>query len=134
MAVVAVSPVEPKPPAPRAVSRQFGRLSTRFGVFVTRDDDLRDLHAARDGERLFAVIDEDGFDLAAIVAVDGAGRVEHGDAVIEREARARRAPGFVSLRQGNARCRRGWPRARRAAVQIRVVGREQIEPGRPSVA
>ena len=81
-------PVEPKPPAPRALSVKASHFD-QFGLFVAGDHHLGDLVAARDPERLVAVIDQDRLDLAAIVAVDGARRIEAGDAVIERQARAR---------------------------------------------
>ena len=42
-----------------------------------------------DGESLLAEVGEDHLHFPAIVAVDGARRVEAGDAVLEREARAR---------------------------------------------
>src|SRR6266487_2467196 len=55
----------------------------QFGLYMAGDHHLGDLHAAGDAEHRVAVIDQDGFDLAAIIAVDGAGRIQTGDAVIE---------------------------------------------------
>src|SRR5262245_20155796 len=52
------------------------------------DDQLCDAIAASHGVGAVAVIDEDHADLAAIVGVDGAGAVEHGDAGLESEAGA----------------------------------------------
>src|SRR5262245_51722226 len=60
-------------------------------------DQLRDAIAARDAERLGTVIDQDHLHLAAIVGVDCAGRVQYGDTVLEREARARADLAFVAL-------------------------------------
>ena len=80
-------PVEPKPPAPRALSDKRLDLD-QFGLLMAGDHHLGDLVAARDHKHLVAVIDQDGLDLAAIVAVDGAGRIQAGDAVVERQARA----------------------------------------------
>ncbi len=83
-----VMPVEPKPPAPRAVcgnsaistsSACSWRAITIWAILLPR--------VMRKG--LVAVIDQDRLDLAAIVAVDGAGRIEHSDAVVERQARTR---------------------------------------------
>ena len=90
-------PVEPKPPAPRSVSgKRFDALEAdgRDGG----DDELRDAVAARDAERLAAVIDQDDFDLAAIVGVDRARRVQDGDAVLQREAGARAHLAFEASR------------------------------------
>ena len=53
------------------------------------DDDLGDAFAAFGVEGLGGEVDEGDFDLAAVVAVDGAGRVDHGDAVLEGQAAAR---------------------------------------------
>ena len=73
----------------------FGELR----VLVPRNDHLRDLHAARNPERRVAMIDQDRFDFAAIIAVDGARRVQTSDTVIEREAGARTHLRFVSVRK-----------------------------------
>ena len=74
--------------APRAVSPARLRSSTAARV-TGGEDDLRDAHAARHREILVAEIDQQHLDLAAIVAVDRARRVEAGDAVLEGEAGAR---------------------------------------------
>ena len=44
---------------------------------MRRDNELRDLHAARDREGRFSVIDQDRRDLAAIIGIDRARRVQH---------------------------------------------------------
>lgn len=49
-------------------------------------DHLGDAHAASNGEILLAEIDEQNLDFAAVIAVDRAGRIEAGDAVLEGEA------------------------------------------------
>ncbi len=54
-----------------------------------RDDGLCDAHATLDHEGCLAEIDQQHLHLAAIIAVDGAGRVEAGDAVLEGKAGAR---------------------------------------------
>ena len=106
-------PVEPKPPAPRTVSdsvRRFDRVRrarwramTICAMFMPRV--MR--------ERLVAEIDQDRLHLAAIVAVDRARRVEHRDAVVEREAGARPHLRLRSL-SGRSRSRCRWA-SRRAA-------------------
>src|SRR5680860_764603 len=64
-----------------------------------RDDGLGDAVAAPDREALIAEIDQEHFHLAAIVGIDGAGAVQHGDAMLEREARARAHLRLVAVRQ-----------------------------------
>src|SRR5947209_11434241 len=54
-----------------------------------RDDELGDALAALQHDGLAAEIGEDDVDLATIIGVDRAWAVEHGDAVLEGEARAR---------------------------------------------
>src|SRR3954465_11941680 len=53
-----------------------------------RHDHLCDPVAPPDLERLLAVVDEDHLDLAAIVRIDCARRIEHGDAVFDRKPRS----------------------------------------------
>ena len=64
-----------------------------------RDHQLCDPVAGRDRVRGIAEVDEQHLDLAAIVFVDRAGRIRDGDAVLEREARARPHLAFVPRRQ-----------------------------------
>ena len=68
------------------------------GLHHRRDDQLRDAHATGDGEGVGAEIGEDHLDLAAIVAVDGTGRVEAGYAGFERQPGARPDLAFKALR------------------------------------
>src|SRR5262245_21621279 len=72
---------------------------------MRRDDELRDLHAARDREGRCAMIDEDRGHFAAVIRVDRAWRVQHCDAVLEREPRSRPNLSFDARgqRQRNAR-------------------------------
>lgn len=42
-------------------------------LFVAGDDDLGDAFAALDAEGVFAVVDEEDLEFAAVVGVDGAG-------------------------------------------------------------
>jgi hypothetical protein len=76
------------------------------------------------------VVDQDGLDLAAIVAVDRAGRIQAGDAVVQRQARTRPHLRFHAQRQfdGDA----GGNRQPRAGLQfdIRIDGGQQVEPRR----
>src|ERR1700761_5017195 len=48
------------------------------GLDERRDDQLADAFAAPDDEILFAVIDQDHLHLAAVVGIDGAGRIQAG--------------------------------------------------------
>src|SRR6185312_6684632 len=63
-----------------------------------REDKLRDAHPARHGKGLRPEIDEKNAHLAAIIGIDGAGRVEHRDGVPKREARARPHFALVAVR------------------------------------
>src|SRR5262245_46763834 len=60
-----------------------------LGARHRSDDELSDARERLDDERLRTVIHEHDADFAAVVAVDGAGRVDDADAVPEREAGAR---------------------------------------------
>ena len=53
-----------------------------------REHQLRHAIAPRDGEVLRPVVDQDDLELAAIVAVDRARRIGHGNAMLESETRA----------------------------------------------
>ena len=52
------------------------------------DDALGDAHVGFDSEVGIAVVDEEDVDFVSEIGVDGAGGVEHGDAVFEGEAAA----------------------------------------------
>src|SRR3990167_5719903 len=54
-----------------------------------RNDHLRDARAPLDGEGVLSEIGEDALPLAAIVAIDRAGRIQNGNAVLRREPGAR---------------------------------------------
>ncbi len=75
---------------PAAAAFRFGGLPDLDHPHLRHrcDHHLGDAHAAFDEEFLFAEIDQQDLHLAAIVAVDRAGRVEAGDAVLQREAGA----------------------------------------------
>src|SRR5260370_38747597 len=64
-----------------------------------RDDELGDALAALEDYGLAAEIGQDDVDLAAIVGVDRAWAVEHSDAVLEGEARARPDLPLIALGQ-----------------------------------
>lgn len=65
------------------------------------DDHLGDAHAAVDGERLLAKVDQGDHDLAAIVGVNGAGGIDQRDAVAAGEAGARADLGFIAGGEGH---------------------------------
>ncbi len=83
-----------------------------------REHDLRDLQAARHREWLIAEIDEDRLDLAAIVAVDRARRVQQRDAVMQRESGARTHLAFVFVGERDRDAARD--RRARAGLQFNV--------------
>ena len=56
--------------------------------FVARHHQLCHALAVLHDEGLVAVIDEQNFQFAAVVGIDGARRIEHGDAVAQGQARA----------------------------------------------
>ena len=60
--------------------------------------------------------------------VDRAGRVEAGDAVLEREARARPDLDFIAF--GNGDGETGRDRVALAGRKRQILGRDDIEPGR----
>ena len=66
-----------------------------------RDGELSDAIAALDRDGLLSEIGEDHAELAAVVAVDGAGAVQAGDALAQRQAGARPDLAFESLRDGD---------------------------------
>src|SRR6185437_8998075 len=57
--------------------------------FRPAHDELGDARAARHRKRLPSVVNEQNPDFAAIIGVDGSRRVEHGDALFQRQPRAR---------------------------------------------
>src|SRR3977135_3810334 len=72
---------------------QIGGLAP-FTLGVGRHHEVRDLHATRDGEGFSAVVDQDGRYLAAIIGIDGPGRVQHRHAMTKRKARSGAQLGF----------------------------------------
>ena len=119
-------PVEPKPPAPRLVSLKLGDLA-ESRLEHRRRHQLRDPLAAADLERLAAEVGEDHLHLAAIIVVDRSRRVEAGDAVLERKARARTHLDFIAL--GNGDREAGRDRVALAGSKRHVLGGDDIEPG-----
>ena len=81
-------PVEPNPPRPRWVG-EVAVASVEGDALAAGDHQLRDALAARHRERPVAEVHQQHSDLAAVVAVDGPRAVQHGDAVAQRQARAR---------------------------------------------
>jgi len=76
---------EPAGAAPALVcKRSLGQFCARYG----RKYHLGNSHSALDYEFLCSQIDEQYHDLAAIIAVDRAGRIQAGDAMLEGEARS----------------------------------------------
>ena len=70
----------------RRVAGEFRRFDENRPC-AGRDDELGDSGAPDDFEGLIAEIDQQHADFAAIIGIDRAGRVEHGDTMIPREAR-----------------------------------------------
>src|SRR4029079_191720 len=62
---------------------------------------LGDAVATTDGEGLAAMVDHDNLQLAAIIAVDGAGRVGNGDSVLERQAGTGTNLDFIAFGDGD---------------------------------
>src|SRR5581483_71564 len=92
---------------------------------------LGDALAARHGERLGPEVGEQHLHLAAVVAVDGAGAVEHGHAVAQRQPRARAHLGLEALWQ--LQHEPGRHQGTRAGLQAQGRSprqrRQQVEPG-----
>ena len=94
--------------------------------------ELRDAFAAPDHEILGGEVEQDDSDFAAVVGVDRAGAVEHAQAVLERQPRARPHLALVSGGDGDLEPRRhqrpaaGLERQRR----LRGDGGAQVQPRR----
>src|SRR3546814_13493238 len=84
--------------------------------------------AAFDLETLVAEIGEDDLHFAAIVAVDRPRRVEAGDAMLQREARARAHLHLVTRRNRHREARRD--RVARAGAERQRLGRDDVHPRR----
>src|SRR5579885_1693667 len=92
-------------------------------------DQLRHALAAHERHRRRAEVDQDHLDLAAVVGIDRAGAVEHGEAVLQGEPRARPDLRLVAL----GKSQRDAGRHRRALARIErqrlVERRYQIHAG-----
>src|SRR5438876_4325778 len=71
-----------------------------------RDDELGDAVAALDRDGILSEVGEDHAELAAVVAVDGAGAVRAGDALAQRQAGARSDLAFESVPDGDRKASR----------------------------
>src|SRR5689334_21610712 len=80
--------------------REFGGFDMLCAL-AGRNDELSDLHATADAEWPFTEVDQHGFHFAAIIAVDSAGRIEHGDTMLKCQSRSRPHLCLVSFRQSN---------------------------------
>ena len=65
------------------------------------DDHLRHALTVVDGEGLLREVDEQHAHLAAVVCIDGAGAVQHGDAMLQGQSAAWPHLGLVARRQGH---------------------------------
>ena len=93
-----------------------------------RGDELGDALAALHFERLVAEVGEDDLHLAAIVAVDRAGRVETGDAMLQREAGPRADLNLVAVRDLD--CEASGDGVALPRLKRQVLGCDDIQPGR----
>ena len=75
-------------------------------MFAFGNNHLRDAVAAVDNERLVGQINKDDANLPAIVDIDGAGRVQDGDAAFERKAAAGPHLAFVAFGDFHIEARR----------------------------
>src|SRR5258706_858779 len=111
--------------APRCAVQRVGFAPLDPGV--RGHHELRDLHPARDGESFRTMVDQDGRHLAAIIGIDGSGRVQHRHPMAERQSRSWPHLSFEPFgkRQRDAR------RHRRIAAglerDLRLHGREEIQ-------
>jgi hypothetical protein len=129
------SPAAPPPtspcaeaPAPRAVPGSVATGTHR--ARPRRDHQLGDAHPALDPHGRVAEVDEDHPDLAAVVGVDGPGRVRHGEALLEREPTAGAHLGLEPLGNRDLEPRRHeGPRPRRD-LDRRCDRREQVHARR----
>src|SRR5436190_2355542 len=97
---------------------------------MPRHDELCNSHAAADAERLLAQIDQDHADFAAIVGVDGARRVGHGDAVLGGQPRAGPDLGLEAQRQGDRDAGRHDPPLQRLELDVGLDRGQQVGAGR----
>ena len=88
----------------------FGRVERVYllplCLFIACNDELCDTVAVGDCKGFGREIDKNNTDFASIVGIDGAGRVEKGNAVFEGKARTRTHLCFVAIGQGDVKsCR-----------------------------
>src|SRR5574338_544734 len=98
-----------------------------LGSGYGRGDDLRDPLAAPDRERLVAMVNHDDLHFSAIIAVDRARRVGHGDAMLQRQPRPRPDLDFVTVGDGDLEA--GGDRMPLAGLKIEILGRDHVHPG-----
>ena len=72
-----------------------------FHVFVPGYYHLGDSVPVLDGEILIGEVGQDDFYFAAVIGIDGSGRIEHGNAVFGGQSAARADLGFEADRQFN---------------------------------
>src|SRR5262245_57756028 len=83
-------------------------------------------HAAGDAEWFLGQIDQDHADFAAIIGIDGAGRIGHGNTVPGRQARARPHLGFETNRQGDRNAGGDDAALQRPELDILVDGGQEV--------
>ena len=71
----------------------------KHGLLVAGDDHLRDAFTRFDGYVLCGEVNKDYANLAAVVGINGAGGVEHGDTTLERHAASGTNLRFVTCGQ-----------------------------------
>ena len=72
-----------------------------FRLFVTRDNHLRDALSVGNDKRFIRKVDKDDTYLASVVGIDGAGRIEDGDAMLDGKAASGTHLCFVARRQSH---------------------------------
>ena len=126
---ISALPTEPKPPSPRAVSSSAATSSSSTcSTAATTIWAMRSPRVMTNSA--VPVIDQRHLDLAAIIAVDGAGRIQHGDAMLDRKAGARPHLRLVTVRQCDGKA--GRHQDARAGLQSdRISAARRSMPARP---
>src|ERR1700737_4061392 len=116
--------------ATAAIGRGKLRRGNEFHAGHGSNHQLRDTLAAPDRERHLAVVDQEHADLAAIIRVNRAGRIQHSDAVLRCEARARTDLRLIARWQRDRQSGRHQRALARRQDQRRTFGnrRQQVEP------
>ena len=125
-------PVEPNPPLPRACCIERIRVPQAAHCDTGAMTICAMRIAATDHKWFAAQIHQNDLYFAAVVGVDRAGRVEHGDAVPRRKSGARPHLALGSRAAARSRCRSGSSARAPGAIVDRRVGRhrgDQIEAG-----